>query len=1051
MISLSILFFISSFFLPVMIIAKLGLFFLLFSAMKWGLKGGFISSIWASIALWVSYSISEPSFGFVGLLLPILAYFLVGFSLGQAMDLLKKKQIEIEEANVKSLKDLQKNSRYYEDLMNSTHDPLHVVDHSLVIVYVNRKMIEHVESLFFTSQIIGKSLPTLFSFLSNQSYNEYKEVFETGESIRVEERTELQNKVYYTETTKSPVFDDIGRVKYVITVVRDIAERKRAEQEAMEQQELQKLIMKLATRFINVPPERVESSIHEMLASIGVFTKTDRVYIFKHDYKNQVTSNTHEWCAEGIEPELENLQRIPFSLFSDILEDHKRGETYYIADVKAMPVDHPMRWIFLNQSIQSLILLPLVREKETIGFIGFDAVKEKRVFKEVEINLLKIVAEIISNALGRQKTEEGLLSKERETREAHKRLLTVLESMSALVYVLDIETYEVLYINQYGQKHWGDAVGEKCWQVLQKSQTKPCPFCANSRLLDAKGQPTGVRRDVIFNTKTGRWYDCWDNALYWIDGRLVYIKIALDITDRKRTEQELHTVNQEQELLLDNVEALIWYLTDAETFGKVNTAYANFQGLPKEEIERKTYWEVFSHENAEKFIQVNQEIFNKKETYSFKTWARNNSGEKRLLTVIKTPKLDNDQQVEFVVCSATDITELKMTENELDRRTQELEEEIHKAQEIHKRILPTSLPRVNDISFVAHYQPAKKIGGDFYDVIQAHNKLILYLSDVSGHGLDSAMLSFFIKHMIKGFTSFSSPSSITPATILQYLTEQFRQENYPEKYFICIFIGVLDLESMELVYSGMGFQDKPLALMGDGKRLELYSRGLFITSYLPTDLLNFKEHSITLTPGTTIFFNTDGLTEQGVSGAYYKDRLPQVFHKNAALPPHLISQSILSDFREFNQGSLQGDDDSTFLIMQIASDRKEELTFFSTFEEVPAVRDQVLLFATDLEESSMLLTCATELVINAMEHGNGMNPKKRVEVELALMAGYIRLIVEDEGEGFDWRKKIEEPLDLEGHSDRGRGIAMTQLFCDYLYYNEKGNQTTCLIKRKGVS
>jgi PAS domain S-box-containing protein len=187
-----------------------------------------------------------------------------------------------------------------------------------------------------------------------------------------------------------------------------------------------------------------------------------------------------------------------------------------------------------------------------------------------------------------------------------------------------------------------------------------------------------------------------------------------------------------------------------------------------------------------------------------------------------------------------DITERRNVEQqvvnyilELEQLNTQLNKEMDKARHMHDRTLPKSLPEVEGISFAAHYQPAQKLGGDFYDVIQKDKKLIFYLSDVSGHGLDGAMLSVFVKHTIKGYLAFSPDNSISPANILRYLTKQFAQESYPEEYFICIFIAVLDLKSMELTYSGAGFQDTPFVRLGSGDKLRLTSKGLFITSYLP--------------------------------------------------------------------------------------------------------------------------------------------------------------------------------------------------------------------------
>lgn len=116
---------------------------------------------------------------------------------------------------------------------------------------------------------------------------------------------------------------------------------------------------------------------------------------------------------------------------------------------------------------------------------------------------------------------------------------TILNSLDALVYVTDMQNYDLLYINDYGAVEWGPIAGRKCYQVLQTGQDSPCHFCTNHKLLDADGKPAGVYVWEFQNTLNGRWYQCRDQAIYWLDGRLVRIEIATDITDRKEIEQQL--------------------------------------------------------------------------------------------------------------------------------------------------------------------------------------------------------------------------------------------------------------------------------------------------------------------------------------------------------------------------------------------------------------------------------------------------------------------------------------------------------------------------------
>lgn len=130
------------------------------------------------------------------------------------------------------------------------------------------------------------------------------------------------------------------------------------------------------------------------------------------------------------------------------------------------------------------------------------------------------------------------------TEETYRGIATVLDSLDALVYVADMQTYELLFVNEYGRSIWGDIQGKTCWKVLQTDQVGPCSFCTNNRLLDEFGVPKKVYVWEFQNTVNKRWYQCRDQAIRWIDGRLVRLEIATDITEKMHVEEELRAAKK---------------------------------------------------------------------------------------------------------------------------------------------------------------------------------------------------------------------------------------------------------------------------------------------------------------------------------------------------------------------------------------------------------------------------------------------------------------------------------------------------------------------------
>ena len=189
---------------------------------------------------------------------------------------------------------------------------------------------------------------------------------------------------------------------------------------------------------------------------------------------------------------------------------------------------------------------------------------------------------------------EAINSRDKEILRTVERFQAVLNSMDAVVYVADMETHELLFLNSHGQKLYGDSVGKKCYEVFQKDQYTPCDFCTNDLLLDSQGEATGTHVWEFQNTRTGNWSECRDQAIRWTDGRFVRMEIATNINDRKNAAKALQA---EKELLSVTLRSIGDGVITTDTDGKIlflNKIAESLCGWTTEEAKGQPSIDVFN-------------------------------------------------------------------------------------------------------------------------------------------------------------------------------------------------------------------------------------------------------------------------------------------------------------------------------------------------------------------------------------------------------------------------------------------------------------------------
>ncbi len=226
------------------------------------------------------------------------------------------------------------------------------------------------------------------------------------------------------------LLDSNNKPTAIIGSARDITHRIMIQNELNDQLELQSLLSSIAIKYINIPLEEIRESIQKSLEDFALYANADRAYIFKYDWEAGTCSNTYEWCSNGVNPEINNLQDVPVTFMSEWHKDLKLGKIHSIPEVMALSDDDDRKEFLLRQNIKSLISLPLMNKSECLGFIGFDWVKSIHNFSTKEYTVLQVFANLIVNVSNRIKMTQELRKEKERATESDKLKSNLLKNIS---------------------------------------------------------------------------------------------------------------------------------------------------------------------------------------------------------------------------------------------------------------------------------------------------------------------------------------------------------------------------------------------------------------------------------------------------------------------------------------------------------------------------------------------------------------------------------------------------------------------------------------------
>lgn len=384
------------------------------------------------------------------------------------------------------------------------------------------------------------------------------------------------------------------------------------------------------------------------------------------------------------------------------------------------------------------------------------------------------------------------------------------------------------------------------------------------------------------------------------------------------------------------------------------------------------------------------------------------------------------------------------------------EENLGIARTIQTAMIPRSLPRTEGIEMASLYLPCGLVGGDLFDVIQISEDLMGFIIfDVSGHGVASALIASVAR--VSFLTHIRAVNS--PRAVLERVNEELL-DTLSNDFFITAFVAILDLHNNKLVYANAGHTPPYLYRKEYEKLYKLESNGLFVGIF--TDG-HYEERSVYLNPGDWLVLHSNGLysvfdpAQESKGRDLLEQSLRRSFHDES---PSGLLRTLKEEHQSHEEQLLTGDDIGVIAVEILTQSRKDQMKlrlgfkssdpvyiqFISYFEEMDRTAATILRdmdeFGFADESIRKMKIALTELLANAIYHGNRKNHNKKVTIGHLITKEKIVVSVMDEGAGFDYATVPDPTLPENLEKDRGRGLFIVKNYVDDLSFNRSGNRVT---------
>ncbi len=398
------------------------------------------------------------------------------------------------------------------------------------------------------------------------------------------------------------------------------------------------------------------------------------------------------------------------------------------------------------------------------------------------------------------------------------------------------------------------------------------------------------------------------------------------------------------------------------------------------------------------------------------------------------------------------VTDLTKITAEKERISAELNVATQIQADMLPRIFP-AFPERNEFDLYAIMDPAKEVGGDFYDYFMVdHDHIALVMADVSGKGVPAALFMVIAKTLIKSRAQMGD----SPAEILKNVNEQLCEGNEAE-LFVTVWLAIIEISTGHGLAANAGHEHPVIRRAGGKYELVQYRHSPAVATM---EGIRFKEHSFELYPGDSLFVYTDGVPEatNADNQLFGTQRMLDALNHDPLASPRQLLQALWREIDIF-VGDAPQFDDITMLNFQYSGASREpavsELTLEATVENLKPVLTFLDSFLEQhdcpLKTQMQLDVAVEEIYVNIAHYayapGTG---EATIRIESDQEPGVISISFIDSGMPYNPLAKPDPDVTLSAEDRKigGLGIFMVKKMMDDMRYENKDGKNILTFKKR---